>query len=77
MDCWYIFWQLQKALEADQLVLDLNHKSCLKISKEHSRAISHIYIDKEDLITDNYDGVVMIRNLKTHSEIKDLFIPHL
>ena len=67
MDCWYIFWQLQKALEADQLVLDLNHKSCLKISKEHSRAIS------QDLITDNYNGVVMIRNLKTHSEIKDLF----
>ena len=68
-----VFWHLQKALKADSIVLDINHSSCLKILNEHSGAISHIYVDKNELITDDYDGVVMIRNLKTHSEIKDLF----
>lgn len=68
-----VFWHLQKALKADSIVLDINHSSCLKILNEHSGAISHIYVDKNELITDDYDGVVMIRNLKTHSEIKELF----
>ena len=68
-----VFWQLQKALKSDPVVIDINHSSCLKILNEHSGAISHIHIDKDELITDDYDGVVMIRNIRTHSEIKGLF----
>ena len=68
-----VFWHLQKALKSDPVVIDINHSSCLKILNEHSGAISHIYVDKDELISDDYDGVVMIRNLRTHSEIKELF----
>ena len=68
-----VFWHLQEALRADSIVLDINHSSCLKILNEHSGAISHIYVDKDELITDDYDGVVIIRNIRSHSEIKKLF----
>ena len=68
-----VFWHLQKALKSDPVVIDINHSSCLKILNEHSGAISHIHVDKDELITDDYDGVVMIRNIRTHSEIKGLF----
>ena len=68
-----VFWHLQQALQADDLILDVNHPCCLKILNEHSGAISHIYVDKDELITDDYDGVVIIRSLRSHSEIKNLF----
>lgn len=67
-----VFWHLPTALQADEILLDINHSSCLKVLNEHSGAISHIYVDKDELITDDYDGVVIIRNLRTHSEIKKL-----
>jgi len=28
---------------------------------EHSAAISNIYVDTEELITDDYDGIVILR----------------
>ena len=68
-----VFWHLELALKADSIMLDINHQSCLKILNEHSGAISHIHIDKDELITDDYDGVVIIRNLRSHSEIKKIF----
>ena len=68
-----VFWHLPTALEANPVVLDINHSSCLQILNEHSGAISHIHVDKDELITDDYDGVVIIRNLRSHSEIKKIF----
>ena len=76
MGCQYgllVFWHLKEALEANDVVLDINHSSCLKTLSEHSGAIANVHIDNEELITDDYDGVVILRNLKTHPEIKNLF----
>ncbi len=30
---------------------------------EHSAAISNIYVDSHELITDDYDGIVILRSL--------------
>ena len=105
-----VFWHLKQTLEANEVIVDINHSCCLKILSEHSGAIgkwmslkvvlvvcslcqntgyfsyifnsnsifilfllANVHVDKEELITDDYDGVVIFRNLKTHSEIKDLF----
>ena len=76
MGCQYgllVFWDLKMVLESDSTWLDFNHKSCLKVSNEHSGAISHIHIDENELITDDYDGVVIVRNLRKHSEIRNIF----
>ena len=53
--------------------MDINHSCCVKILSEHSGAIANVHIDKDELITDDYDGVVILRSLKSHSEIKDRF----
>ena len=31
---------------------------------EHSAAVSNIYVDSQELITDDYDGIVILRNLR-------------
>jgi hypothetical protein len=33
---------------------------------EHSSAISNIYVDNEELITDDYDGVVILRSVQVY-----------
>lgn len=68
-----VFWHLKSVLEADAVVLDINHISCLKILNEHSGAIANVHIDQDELITDDYDGVVILRAMKSHSDIKELF----
>ena len=68
-----VFWNLKEVLESDSVWLDFNHPSCLKVLTEHSGAISHIHIDEHELITDDYDGIVIVRNLRSHSEIKNIF----
>ena len=42
MGCQYgllVFWHLKQALEANEVVIDINHSCCLKILSEHSGAI--------------------------------------
>ena len=67
------FWNLHQALQANDEVIDINHPSCLKILTEHSGAISNVHIDDSELITDDYDGIVMLRKMKTHSYLKNIF----
>ena len=40
---------------------------------EHSAAISNICLEDEELITDDYDGVILARSFKHHSKLKDMF----
>ena len=40
---------------------------------EHSAAISNVFVDGDELITDDYDGVVIARRLDKHSRIRKLF----
>ena len=67
------FWNLHEALKSAQDVVDINHASCVKILAEHSGAISNISIDNDELITDDYDGVVIFRKMKKHSHLKQIF----
>ena len=34
-----VFWHLKQALEANEVIIDINHSCCLKILSEHSGAI--------------------------------------
>ena len=37
---------------------------------EHSAAISNIYVDTEELITDDYDGIVIFRLIENHIYVR-------
>ena len=37
---------------------------------EHSAAISNIYVDTEELITDDYDGLVILRLIEKHIYVR-------
>ena len=68
------FWNLHQVLQAtNPEVIDINHPSCIKILHEHSGAISNVHVDNDELITDDYDGVVILRKMKTHSYLKNIF----
>ena len=67
------FWNLHHALQSTEEIIDINHPSCIKILTEHSGAISNVHIDNDELITDDYDGIVMLRKMKTHSYLKNIF----
>ena len=43
---------------------------------EHSAAVSNIHIDNMELITDDYDGVVILRNLRTYKRFNKMFKRH-
>ena len=76
MGCQYgllAFWNLHQALQANQEVIDINHTSCIKVLTEHSGAISNVHVDSDELITDDYDGIVILRKMKTHSYLKSIF----
>ncbi len=70
-----VFWNLKAALESSAVVVDINHQSCVKILSEHSGAIPNVVIDGGELITDDYDGVVILRKMNSHSEIRSIFHP--
>ena len=68
-----VFWNMQAALKSGPGLIDINHPSCLKILSEHSAAISNIAVDQNELITDDYDGVVILRKMRGHSHLKQIF----
>ena len=37
---------------------------------EHSAAISNIYVDTEELITDDYDGIVILRLIEKYIYVR-------
>ena len=78
MGCQYgllAFWDLHEALNSSEgcEVIDINHPSCLRVLTEHSGAISNIAVDSAELITDDYDGVVILRKIRSHSQLKRIF----
>jgi hypothetical protein len=32
-----------------------------------------VFVDNDEVVTDDYDGVVILRNLRRHSELKAIF----
>ena len=49
----------------------MNHSQL--VVYEHSAAISNIHVDSQELITDDYDGIVILRNLRTYRSFAKIF----
>ena len=51
--------------------LDIN--SAAGVLNEHSAAISNVFVDSDEIITDDYDGVVIARRIDRHSRTRRVF----
>ena len=49
------------------------HPACQLRVYEHSAAISSLHIDTQELITCDYDGVIILRNLRTYKRFSKVF----
>ena len=54
-----VFWDLSTIMAVQKKVVGMNHSHM--VVYEHSAAISNIHVDSQELITDDYDGVVILR----------------
>ena len=54
-----VFWDLPAVMRQDKKVLSMKHSQL--VVYEHSAAVSNIYVDNKELITDDYDGVIILR----------------
>ena len=54
-----VFWDLSSLMRQDRKVLSIRHSQL--VVYEHSAAVSNIHIDDNELITDDYDGVIILR----------------
>ena len=54
-----VFWDLSTIMTVKKKVVGMNHSHM--VVYEHSAAISNIHVDSQELITDDYDGVVILR----------------
>ena len=62
MGCQYgllVVWDLPSVVRAERRVLSMKHSQL--VVYEHSAAISNIHVDNNELITDDYDGVIILR----------------
>jgi len=66
-----VFWDLSTIMTVKKKVVGMNHSHM--VVYEHSAAISNIHVDSQELITDDYDGVVILRNLRTYRRFGKLF----
>ena len=47
--------------------------SAAGVLNEHSAAISNVFVDADEIITDDYDGVVIARRIDRHSRTRRVF----
>ena len=47
--------------------------SAAGVLNEHSAAISNVFVDADEIITDDYDGVVITRRIDRHSRTRRVF----
>ncbi|QQP40804.1 Hypothetical protein FKW44_014972 [Caligus rogercresseyi] len=66
-----VFWDLSAVLASNDF--EITYESSLLILREHSAGIPDIYIDKDTIITDDYDGVVCIRKISLSSSLRSIF----
>ena len=62
MGCQYgllVVWDLPSVVRTERRVLSMKHSQL--VVYEHSAAISNIHVDNNELITDDYDGVIILR----------------
>ena len=51
----------------------LKMHSAAGVLNEHSAAISNVFVDADEIITDDYDGVVIARRIDRHSRTRRVF----
>ena len=54
-----VIWDLAAVLAGPRLLVSVDRAAL--VVYEHSAAISSLHIDTEELITDDYDGVIILR----------------
>ena len=54
-----VVWDLPAVVRIERRVLSMKHSQL--VVYEHSAAISNIHVDSNELITDDYDGVIILR----------------
>ena len=54
-----VVWDLPAVARIERRVLSMKHSQL--VVYEHSAAISNIHVDSNELITDDYDGVIILR----------------
>ena len=58
-----VFWDTAMVLAMEKKVVGMHHAAM--VLYEHSAAISNIHVDATELITDDYDGIVILRYVAT------------
>ena len=66
-----VFWDTAMVLAMEKKVVGMHHAAM--VLYEHSAAISNIHVDATELITDDYDGIVILRYVATLSAISMVF----
>ena len=66
-----VFWDLQAVLKASEPVLDIDF--AIEVLNEHSAAIASVYVDDKELISVDYDGVMIFRSLKSNHKLKHIY----
>jgi hypothetical protein len=61
-----VFWDLAVVLGLGRRVVGQHH--AIMVLYEHSAAISNIHVDDSELITDDYDGIVILRSVATTTQ---------
>lgn len=67
-----VIWDLSMVLEAQEEALEM--EKAFKIFKEHNGAIASIAIDDHELITVDYDGIMIARKLEKLPELTKLIL---
>jgi hypothetical protein len=63
-----VFWNLESVLESSKPILDME-SDALWCLNEHSAAIGSVLVDDDEVISCDYDGIVVLRN---HKQLKEL-----
>jgi len=66
-----VFWDIVQVLGMERKVIGQHHATA--VLYEHSAAISNIHVDSTELITDDYDGIVILRNLRSYRRFGRMF----
>jgi len=66
-----VFWDIVKVLGIERKVIGQHHASA--VLYEHSAAISDVHVDSNELITDDYDGIIILRKLRNYRRFGRMF----
>ncbi|XP_023331508.1 F-box/WD repeat-containing protein 11 [Eurytemora carolleeae] len=66
-----VIWNITSVMASDKKTVSMSGSQSTLY--EHSAAISNIYVDTQELITHDYDGIVILRNLRHYKKFSKVF----